>query len=556
MFERVYNKCLHPTIVKNRYTDEYVEVACGYCPYCLIKKADKATSKCNFKMSNVKYTFFITLTYNSQYVPKMSVTPISDYVPDMPKGITPSLMNQVKSLVYCHPSLDCSQSDIWRNPNNKAIIQSVIDKVMALAPQTFDNIVYTEKPYIVRTIPRRSRLHEFKDEYEEFLYWGDPQLVQKFIQKNKTEGNDNAFPQFKGLIKYINYRDYQLYAKRLRKYLFKKIGSYEKIFTYIVSEYTPRTFRPHFHIILCTDSDEVSCNIREAVYQSWRLGRVDIKLATSGASNYLAGYVNSTTKLPYIYKISKRFIPKGRFSKNYLSAEIEEIQRKAPDELLRARSNGIDFSYNGKYSKYYPSGSDVFGIYPKFGRLGSEFLSENEQVTRSIRQIIRDFRRCELEKETPRNVSRFICRRVEELRKNGLTIDTLPWCYRFYLNYTHNGHESIFYIGDKRLIDSLCRPLYVYNVIQKSNYSLREVELFYSRLDYFRLCQQLSTQEELFHVEPFREELFKSFYVYFGKQRLKDPKVSAHDDENYKEVNYFRVKHKVLNDQNDIFCHD
>jgi hypothetical protein len=36
-------------------------------------------------------------------------------------------------------------------------------------------------------------------------------------------------PQFKGLLKYVNIRDYQLFAKRLRKYLSKKIGKYEKI---------------------------------------------------------------------------------------------------------------------------------------------------------------------------------------------------------------------------------------------------------------------------------------------------------------------------------------
>ena len=102
-----------------------------------------------------------------------------------------------------------------------------------------------------------------------------PEKVEMLKKKSKCEGNNNAFPQFKGLLKYVNYRDYQLFAKRFRKYLFTKIGSYEKISSYVVSEYTPKTFRPHFHILFFFDSDEIAENIRQAVYQSWRLGRVE-----------------------------------------------------------------------------------------------------------------------------------------------------------------------------------------------------------------------------------------------------------------------------------------
>ena len=121
------------------------------------------------------------------------------------------------------------------------------------------------RPYILRTIPRISKLQKFKDIQREELVWLSPEMADKLKKKCKCEGDNNAFPQFKGLLKYVNYRDYQLFAKRFRKYLFTKIGSYEKTSSYVVSEYSPRTFRPHFHILFFFDSDEVAKNIRTSV---------------------------------------------------------------------------------------------------------------------------------------------------------------------------------------------------------------------------------------------------------------------------------------------------
>ena len=113
------------------------------------------------------------------------------------------------------------------------------------------------RPYILRTIPRISRLHNFEDVQREELVWISPETVEKLKAQSKCEGNDNAFPQFKGLLKYVNYRDYQLFAKRFRKYLFTKIGSYEKISSYVVSEYSPKTFRPHFQILFIVTGKQI-----------------------------------------------------------------------------------------------------------------------------------------------------------------------------------------------------------------------------------------------------------------------------------------------------------
>ena len=79
---KYFNRCEHPQVIQNKYTGDYVKVDCGQCPYCLIKKADRSTQKCDFVKYNHRYCYFVTLTYNTQYVPKMSLTQIEDYMSD------------------------------------------------------------------------------------------------------------------------------------------------------------------------------------------------------------------------------------------------------------------------------------------------------------------------------------------------------------------------------------------------------------------------------------------------------------------------------------------
>jgi hypothetical protein len=76
MSDKVYNFfncCEHPRIIKNKYTGEPVYVKCGVCPHCLISRSDAKRNLCDYEKSNRKYCYFVTLTYNSQYVPKMAL---------------------------------------------------------------------------------------------------------------------------------------------------------------------------------------------------------------------------------------------------------------------------------------------------------------------------------------------------------------------------------------------------------------------------------------------------------------------------------------------------
>ena len=82
---------------------------------------------------------------------------------------------------------------------------------------------------------------------------------------------------------------------------------------------------------------------------------------------------------------------------------------------------------------------------------------------------------------------------------------------------------------------------------------LKVVSLFYDYRDYESLKNQLSLQELVFSELGYSDELFDSFYVKSHIKVLKNTYTDKWKSANYREVHYFRVKHKVLNDENNVF---
>lgn len=61
--------CHHPRVIKNRFTNELVNVACGSCAACRLKKAARYTQLCKYESATAKYCYFVTLTYANEYIP-------------------------------------------------------------------------------------------------------------------------------------------------------------------------------------------------------------------------------------------------------------------------------------------------------------------------------------------------------------------------------------------------------------------------------------------------------------------------------------------------------
>ena len=131
--------------------------------------------------------------------------------------------------------------------------------------------------------------------------------LTKRIPVSEQYGRDNLIP-------FLNYVDVQNYIKRLRKHLFQQLDSYETLHFYAVGEYGPVHFRPHYHLLLFTNSEKVAEVLRYCHSKSWKLGRSDFQRSAGGASSYVASYVNSLCSAPLLYRSCRSFRPKSRAS--------------------------------------------------------------------------------------------------------------------------------------------------------------------------------------------------------------------------------------------------
>lgn len=563
-----FNRCEHPRIIKNKYTGEPVYVECGVCPHCLISRSDAKRNLCDYEKWNRKYCYFVTLTYNSQYVPKMALDPITDYEFDYPIGNNwPAVRSQLLTRMLLDPRVKKEDSGLPINMFTCKVNYPYIDEhLRAIYASNATAAEFRKKykpiylssarPYILRTIPRISKLQKFNDIQREELVWMSPEKVEMLKKKSKCEGNDNAFPQFKGLLKYVNYRDYQLFAKRFRKYLFTKIGSYEKISSYVVSEYSPKTFRPHFHILFFFDSDEVAKNIRQAVFQSWKLGRVDTQLARDSAGSYVSGYLNSVVSLPGIFTNVSFTKNKSRFSKLFGYESFKQTVQTS-EQAVERLSERIRFVRNGKPCEFTPPLSYVSRLLPRFVPYSSNFAVETRTILRSIRGVLQLFRRNEpFKEETPTNLSEFIhCYIVTLYEKHGYCYATLPECLRVFLAYTRTEKE-IHYFTDS-LKNKLSRPFYIYKRFLacglSDDYLISLCDEYMSKQRSLSLSKQLSIQQEMFECEGYSDDLLSLFYINKPQKKVNNRYFQEWKDKNYYEVHYIRVKHKKLNDENNVF---
>ena len=102
----------------------------------------------------------------------------------------------------------------------------------------------------------------------------------------------------------IQYRDIQLFNKRLRKAL-------GKFRFFAVCEYGPEKFRPHYHICYFFDTQVDRITFEDAVFKNWfSQSRITIDTTNDKAANYILSYCLSKVG----DDIPKEFWPKIRCS--------------------------------------------------------------------------------------------------------------------------------------------------------------------------------------------------------------------------------------------------
>lgn len=68
-----YLQCVSPITIRNRYNGELLQVPCGKCAACRVKKAFKSKTLLDLEVKDFKYKVFFTLTYNDLNLPLFPV---------------------------------------------------------------------------------------------------------------------------------------------------------------------------------------------------------------------------------------------------------------------------------------------------------------------------------------------------------------------------------------------------------------------------------------------------------------------------------------------------
>lgn len=410
--------CQHRSFITNRYTGQRIAVDCGQCDYCIHKRARKASMRVKTAGSAFKYSYFVTLTYDNEHVPLMKCDVLHSEYEDV-LGISGDKVFGYERHSYI-PVSDYQ-------PEDSSLLR---------------HIFFTQ---VQGTVPFDREIKEYVPVKDNWFLSMD--AIRSFIRKTQAVDN-SVYPVAEkygvdNLIPFLNYVDVQNYIKRLRKYLYQVLGSYETLHFYAVGEYGPVHFRPHYHILLFTNSKEVSEVLRQCHDKSWRLGRSDFQIARGGASSYVASYVNSLSAAPLLYRSCRAFKPRQRaslgfFEKGEVFDEGEDVYH-AIEQKIDSVINGRVYNFNGISVKSTPPMSYIRTLLPRFS---SARYDDAVAIARIIRAVA----------DAPKRIARFGI-----IDYNSDSTLSIVRAYYQYLTLNHHlTNEDEIILHNARCLTRLC----------------------------------------------------------------------------------------------------
>lgn len=370
---KAVDHCQHRSFITNKYTGARIAVDCGQCDYCIHKKAKKASMRVKTAGSAFKYSYFVTLTYDNAHIPLMNCSVLhSDYEDALGISGDTHFGNEYHQYIPVS-EYKCDDSSMLRH--------IFFEQVQGTVP--FDREI---KEYL----PVKDNWFLSMDAIRSFI--NKTQAVDKTDYPASAQyGRDNLIP-------FLNYVDVQNYIKRLRKHLSLKLGSYETLHFYAVGEYGPVHFRPHYHLLLFTNSDEVAEVLRYCHDKSWKLGRSDFQRSAGGAASYVASYVNSLCASPLLYRSCRAFRPRSRASLGFFEKGCNFVEDEDPyariEQKIDSVVNGRVYNFNGVSVRSTPPMSYIRALLPRFSS------ARNDDST-SIARILYAVH------STPKRIARF-----------------------------------------------------------------------------------------------------------------------------------------------------
>lgn len=355
--------CQHRSFITNRYTGARIAVDCGQCDYCIHKRAQKASMRVKTAGSAFKYSYFLTLTYDNEHIPLFNCKVLHSEYEDV-VGIS----GDIHFGDEYHKYIPVSE---YQCNDDSALRHIFFEQVQGTVP--FDR-------EIKEHVPVRDNWFLSMDAIRSFI--GKTQAVDKTDYPASAQyGRDNLIP-------FLNYVDVQNYIKRLRKHLSLKLGSYEPLHFYAVGEYGPVHFRPHYHLLLFTNSEKVAEVLRYCHDKSWKLGRSDFQRAAGGSSSYVASYVNSLSSAPLLYRSCRSFKPRSRASLGFFEKGCDFVEDDDPyaqiEQKIDSVVNGRIYNFNGISVRSTPPMSYIRTLLPRFSSARNDDSTAIIRILRAV----------------------------------------------------------------------------------------------------------------------------------------------------------------------------
>lgn len=356
---KLYNGCSAPRYVYSKAAGRVVYCECGKCAYCISKRARRSNMRIQFNARKYKYCYFCSLDFAPKYLPLMRA-----YVLD----------REYDCEVVDGHLFDSYRDDVipfsrWSGSKDE-YVTILLKQVRGSVP--YDNL---SKKYVPLSDTFRMTPSQFRE------------LLQR-VQPT----TDSRLPQ--DCIPFANYLEFQKFFKRL-KINHKRLcpSSNETISYYIVTEYGPKTLRPHCHILLFFNEECTAKAIQQICIKSWKFGRVDISSASGKSITYVSGYANSVVSLPLAYRTSKVFKVRSRSSVGFDSmAEVPSPSyENEVEEFNKDLLYGVVASSNGKSCTLVPSSTVVRALYPRYKGYALSDAEQTARILLSCRRAINTF---------------------------------------------------------------------------------------------------------------------------------------------------------------------
>nr|DAG75120.1 MAG TPA: Replication associated protein [Microviridae sp.] len=319
---KLITRCQNPRTVVNKYTHESVVVSCGACPSCILRRSGIQTNLLTTYSAQFRYVYFVTLTYAPCFLPTLKVSVIETCTDDIAD-------------VSCVPNIN----DLDPCDDNRYLFG-------------FRSVPRSASVKLKNSTVERT----FKDPEVRFSYPMKPKELLSILGK-VNHHIPNRIP-------YLCNRDLDLFLKRLRSYY-----PDEKLRYYAVSEYGPTSYRPHWHLLLFSNSEQFSKTILENVSKAWSYGRCDATLSRGFAAPYVASYVNSFVALPPFYTEMPRFLrPKSFHSIGFTESNLfpRKVRVSEIDEVTDKCLNGVRVERDGYFRILKPTWPYLLRLFPRF----------------------------------------------------------------------------------------------------------------------------------------------------------------------------------------------